>query len=150
MFNVISHSLLAIIYWWCVLTKGNLIVWTWTSYQLFKKSIIHTVLLFLNNEEIFTLVRKDRWMTPNTPCSEWLYEVFNQSFSNIQVYACRMYSFLFLVHLHTSYAYYTFKHLLRYCLHLVFSESVITPYAAMERIMLSVLCQSSMELQSGA
>ena len=57
---------------------------------------------------------------------------------------------LFLDHLHACYAKYALKYLVRYCLYFVFSGSVITPYAAVERIMLSRLCKNSTELQSGA
>lgn len=66
----------------------------------------------------------------------------------MQLHTCGIYYVLFLDHLHTCDVQYAFKHLLKYCLLLIFSVSVIIPYAAMERIMLSVLCQSSMELQS--
>lgn len=121
--SVFSHSLLG----WYALTKWNLITWAWMSFQLFKKSIIHAVCVFLNSEEIFTFVRKDRRMTPDASCSEWLYEMFNHSFSNTQFYTCGMYSLLIFCRTYSLFLFITctlvmWSTLLSICLDIAYTE----------------------------
>lgn len=52
-----------VVRWYYALRKGNLIMWSWTLYQLFKKSIIHTVLLLWTMKKYLPLLGKtDEWL----------------------------------------------------------------------------------------